>query len=69
MKDYAFTSSTYYIHPNERLYANEPKGKEKHREVYLAFFLKKEMTLPKLDSMFTTLRIDYYMKLHKYNES
>jgi hypothetical protein len=69
MKDYAFTSLTYYIHLNERLYANEPKGKGKHREVYLAFLLKKGMTLSKPDNMFTTPRIDYYMEPHKYNES
>jgi hypothetical protein len=69
MKDYTLTSSTYYIHPNKRLYANEPKGKDKHREVYFAFLLKKGMTLPKPDSMFTTSRIDYYTEPHKYNES
>jgi hypothetical protein len=69
MKDYTLTSLMYYIHPNEQLYANEPKGKGKHREVYLAFFLKKGMMLPKPDSMFTTPRIDYYTEPHKYNES
>jgi hypothetical protein len=69
MKDYALTSSTYYIHPNERLYANEPKGKCKHREVYLAFLLKKGMTFPKSDAMYVTLKIDYYTEPHKYNES
>jgi hypothetical protein len=69
MKDYVLTSSTYYIHPNERLYANEPKGKGKHREVHLAFFLKKGVSLPKPDSMYVTPRIDYYTEPHKYNES
>ena len=59
----------YYIHPNERLYANEPKRKGKHREVYLAFLLKKGMMLSKLDSIFRTPRIDYYIEPHKYNES
>jgi hypothetical protein len=68
MKDYALISSTYYIHPNERLYANESKGKDKHREVYLAFLLKKGMTLPKPDAMYVTRRIDYYTEPHKYNE-
>jgi hypothetical protein len=69
MKDYVLTSSTYYIHPKERLYANEPKGKGKHREVHLAFFLKKGVSLPKLDTMYVTPRIDYYTEPHKYNES
>jgi hypothetical protein len=69
MKDYVLTSSTYYIHPNERLYANEPKGKGKHREVHLAFLLKKVVSLPKPDSMYVTPRIDYYTEPHKYNES
>jgi hypothetical protein len=69
MKDYVLTSSTYYIHPNERLYANEAKGKGKHREVHLAFFLKKGVSLPKPDSMYVTPRIDYYTEPHKYNES
>jgi hypothetical protein len=69
MKDYALTSSMYYIHPNKRLYANEPKGKGKHREVYLAFLLKKGMTLPKPDAMYVTPKIDYYTEPHKYNES
>lgn len=68
MKDYALTFSTYYIHPNEWLYANEPKEKGKHREVYLAFLLKKGMMLPKPDTMYVTLRIDYYVEPHKYNE-
>jgi hypothetical protein len=54
MKDYALTSSTYYIHSNERLYANDPKGKGKHREVHLAFLLKKGIALPKPDNMFVT---------------
>jgi hypothetical protein len=69
MKDYVLTSSTYYIHPNERLYANEAKGKGKHREVHLAFLLKKGVSLPKPDSMYVTPRIDYYTEPHKYNES
>jgi hypothetical protein len=69
MKDYVLTSSTYYIHANERLYANEPKGKGKHREVHLAFLLKKGESLPKPDTIHVTPRIDYYMELHKYNES
>jgi hypothetical protein len=60
MKDYAFTSLTYYIHPNEQLYANEPKRKSRHREVYLTFLFKKGMTLPKLDTMYVTPRIDYH---------
>jgi hypothetical protein len=63
MKDYALTSSTYYIH------SNKPKGKGKHREVYLAFLLKKGMTLPKPDTMYVTPRIDYYTEPHKYNKS
>jgi hypothetical protein len=65
MKDYVLTSSTYYIHPNERLYANEPKGKEKHRGVHLAFLLKKGVSLPKPDSMYVTPRIDYYTEPQK----
>jgi hypothetical protein len=69
MKDYTLTSLMYYIHPNEQLYANEPKGKGKHREVYLAFLLKKGMMLSKSDSMFMTPKIDYYTEPHKYNES
>jgi hypothetical protein len=69
MKDYALTSSTYYIHSNEQLYANEPKGKGKHCEEYLAFLLKKGMTLPKPDAMYVIPKIDYYMEPHKYNES
>jgi hypothetical protein len=69
MKDYVLTSSTYYIHPNEGLYANEAKGKGKHREVHLAFLLKKGVSLPKPDSMYVTPRIDYYTEPHKYNES
>jgi hypothetical protein len=69
MKDYALTSSTYYIHPNERLYANETKGEGKHREVHLAFLLKKGVSLPKLDSMYVIPSIDYYTEPHKYNES
>ena len=68
MKDYALTSSTYYIHPNEWLYANEPKMKGKHCEVYLAFLLKKRMTLPKTNPMYVIPKIDYYTEPHKYNE-
>jgi hypothetical protein len=69
MKDYVLTSSTYYIHLNERLYANEAQGKGKHCEVHLAFLLKKGVSLPKPDSMYVTPRIDYYTEPHKYNES
>ena len=69
MKDYVLTSSTYYIHPNKCLYANELKGKGKHREVYLAFLLKKRVSLPKLDTMYVTPRIDYYIEPNKYNDS
>ena len=68
MKDYVLTSSTYYIHPNEWLYANNPKGKGKHREVHLAFLFKKRVSLPKPDTMYVAPRIDYYTELHRYNE-
>jgi hypothetical protein len=37
MKDYKLTSAHYVIHPNERLYAREPKGKTKPQEVFLVF--------------------------------
>ena len=68
MKDYVLTSSTYYIHPNERLYANDPKARGKYYEVILAFLLKRGVSLPKPDTVHTALRIDYYQEPHKYNE-
>jgi hypothetical protein len=81
MKDYALTSSSYYIHPNERLYANEPKGKGKHREVYISCLPPEKgddaskarrlqsLTPPKPNAMYVTPKIDYYTEPHKYNES
>ena len=69
MKDDALTTSTYYIHLNEQLYANEPIGKNKHCEVYPALFLKKVKMLVKPDAMYVVLRMDYYTEPHKYNES
>ena len=36
MKDYAFTSSQYFILPNEQLYVKEPKRNSKPRKVFLA---------------------------------
>ena len=68
MKDYVLTSSTYYIHLNERLYANDLKGKGKHRKVHLAFLLKRGVPPSKLDTIYMIPRIDYYMEPHKYNE-
>jgi hypothetical protein len=60
MKDYKVTSAHYVIHPNEWLYAREPKGKTKLQEVFLAFLQKKGMAHAPVEFLYATPRIDYY---------
>jgi hypothetical protein len=60
MKDYKLTLAHYVIHPNERLYAREPKGKTKPQEVFLAFLQKKSMAHAPMEFLYVAPRIDYY---------
>ena len=68
MRDYILVSSTYYVHANERLYHNDQKSRGKHREVFLAFLLKKGVAHPKPNTMYVAPHIEYYTEPHKYNE-
>ena len=65
MKNCTLTFAQYFIHLNKWLYTKEPKGKTKPQEIFLAFFLKMDMTYLVVDFMYVIPCINYYTESHE----